>query len=76
MTGTESDNDVYWLHSAYTWMLLFAKSSMVQLKFHCFALKFLVEAFDGTCTDREVLPGGLLALVNLSLLMKAFVTCF
>lgn len=76
MAGTESDNGVYWLCSAYTWMLLFAKSFLVQLKLHCLALKFLVEALDRTCTDREVLPGGLLALVNFSLLTKAFVICF
>ena len=76
MTGTESDNGIYWLRSAYTWMVLFAKYFMVRLKFHCLALRFLVEALDRTCTDREALPCDLLALVNLSLLMKAFVTCF
>lgn len=46
------------------------------MKLHCLALKFLVEALDGTYTDREALPGGLLAWVNLSLLMKAFVIAF
>lgn len=76
VTGTKSDNGVYWLRSAYTWMLLFAKSFMVHLKFHCLALNFLVEALDRTCTDREALPGDLLGLVNLSLLTKAFVVCF
>lgn len=39
-------------------------------------MKFLVEALDGTYTDREALPAGLLAWVNLSLLMKAFVIAF
>lgn len=57
-------------------MLLFAESFVVRLKFLCLALKFLVEVLDRTCADREALPGDLLALVNPSLLMKAFVTCF
>lgn len=76
MTGTESDNCVCWPRSTSTWMLLFAKSFMVRLKFHCLALKFLVEALDGTCTAREALSGDLLALFSLSLLMKAFVIWF
>lgn len=62
MTGTESDNSVYWLCSAYTWMLLFAESFIVPLNFHCLALRFSVEALDRPCTDREVFPGDLLAL--------------
>lgn len=62
MTGTESDNGVYWPCSAYTWMLLFAESVIVCLKLRCLALRFSVEALDRTCTDREVFPGDLLAL--------------
>lgn len=62
MTGTGSDNGVYWPCSAYTWMLLFAESFIVCLKFHCLALRFALEALDRTCTDREVFPGDLLAL--------------
>lgn len=49
---------------------------MVRLKFPCLLLKLSVEALDRTCTDREALPDDLLALVNLSLIMKPFVTCF
>lgn len=62
VTGTESDNGVYWPCSAYTWMLLFAESFIVCLKFHCLALGFSVGALDRTCTDRDVFPGDLLAL--------------
>lgn len=36
-------------------------------------METLLEALGRTCTDREVLPGDLLALVNLSVLVKAFV---